>query len=207
MAKPAKLRMGMVGGGEGAFIGAVHRTAAELDGDVELVCGAFSSDATKSRRSGELLYGLPAERSYADYAAMFREERRLDATECMQFVVIATPNHVHFPVAKAALASGFHVMCDKPVTRDLGEALELADLVKETGLLFGLTHNYTGYPMIKEARHLITHPGSIAWLRYQGSAVTTCTQWPCDTSSSTIRVIIEENGSRFSSLISCVMLA
>ncbi len=156
MAKPAKLRMGMVGGGEGAFIGAVHRTAAELDGDVELVCGAFSSDAAKSRRSGELLYGLPAERSYADYAAMFREERRLDETECMQFVVIATPNHVHFPVAKAALASGFHVMCDKPVTRDLGEALELADLVKETGLLFGLTHNYTGYPMIKEARHLIT---------------------------------------------------
>lgn len=145
----------MVGGGEGAFIGAVHRMAAELDGEIELVCGAFSSDAEKSRRSGQQLYGLPVERCYANYAAMFQEESQLDVAERMQFVAITTPNHVHFPAAKAALTSGFHVMCDKPVTRDLSEALELADLVQETGLLFGLTHNYTGYPMIKEARHLI----------------------------------------------------
>ncbi len=145
----------MVGGGEGAFIGAVHRMAAELDGEIELVCGAFSSDAEKSRRSGQQLYGLPVERCYPTYVAMFQEESQLDAAERMQFVAITTPNHVHFPAAKAALTSGFHVMCDKPVTRDLSEALELADLVQETGLLFGLTHNYTGYPMIKEARHLI----------------------------------------------------
>lgn len=151
----AKLRMGLVGGGEGAFIGAVHRLAAELDGRIELTCGAFSSDPERSRRSGKEIYGLPPQRCYGSYEEMIESERRLGPDRRMHFVVVATPNHVHFPVAKLALENGFHVMSDKPVTFDLEEARTLAKLTEETGLLFGLTHNYTGYPMIKEARRLI----------------------------------------------------
>ena len=147
--------MGLVGGGEGAFIGAVHRMAAELDGRIALTCGAFSSDAERSRRAGVELYGLPAERSYGSYQEMIETEKRLPVDERMHFVVIATPNHVHYPVAKLALENGFHVMSDKPVTFDLNEARALAKLTDESGLLFGLTHNYTGYPMVKEARRMI----------------------------------------------------
>jgi predicted dehydrogenase len=151
----AKLRMGLVGGGEGAFIGAVHRLAAELDGRIELACGAFSSDPERSRRAGKEIYGLPPQRSYGSYEEMIETEKGLAPGRRMHFVVVATPNHVHFPVAKLALENGFHVMSDKPVTFDLEEARALAKLTEETGLLFGLTHNYTGYPMIKEARRLI----------------------------------------------------
>ncbi len=147
--------MGLVGGGEGAFIGAVHRMAAELDGRIELVCGAFSSDPAKSRRAGVALYGIDAARSYGDYEQMMHGEAERPAGERMDFVVIATPNHTHFPIAKAALEAGFHVMSDKPVTFDLAEARTLEKLVEDTGLVFGLTHNYTGYPMVKEARHLV----------------------------------------------------
>ena len=147
--------MGLVGGGEGAFIGAVHRTAAELDGAITLTCGAFSSDPARSKRSGVDIYGLPASRCYGSYQEMFEAEAALGEDERMHFVCIATPNHVHYPVAKAALEAGFHVMSDKPVTFDLGQARALAALVREKGLLFGLTHNYTGYPMVKEARHLV----------------------------------------------------
>ena len=147
--------MGLVGGGEGAFIGAVHRMAAELDGRIELVCGAFSSDPAKSRRAGVALYGIEAARSYGDYEQMMRSEAERPAGERMDFVVVATPNHTHFPIAKAALETGFHVMSDKPVTFDLAEARALEKLVEDTGLVFGLTHNYTGYPMVKEARHLV----------------------------------------------------
>ncbi|GAB3115365.1 Gfo/Idh/MocA family protein [Pseudomaricurvus hydrocarbonicus] len=147
----AKIRMGMVGGGEGAFIGQVHRYAAALDGEIELVCGAFSSDPEKSRRSGEALH-LPAERVYASYQQMMQHEATLPAGERMQFVAIVTPNHMHFPVAAAALHAGFHVMSDKPATFDLQQALQLRELVRDTGLLYGLTHTYTGYPLVKEAR-------------------------------------------------------
>ena len=150
-----RLRMGLVGGGEGAFIGPVHRMAAELDGRIELVCGAFSADGERSRRSGTGLYGLPGARCYATFDEMFRAEAALDEAERMHFVTIAVPNHLHFPVARAALEAGFHVMSDKPVTLDLAEAKALEALVAETGLLFGLTYNYTGYPMVKEARHLV----------------------------------------------------
>ena len=150
-----RLRMGLVGGGEGAFIGPVHRMAAELDGRIELVCGAFSADGERSRRSGTALYGLPGARCYATFDEMFRAEAALDEAERMHFVTIAVPNHLHFPVARAALEAGFHVMSDKPVTLDLAEAKALEALVAETGLLFGLTYNYTGYPMVKEARHLV----------------------------------------------------
>ena len=150
-----RLRMGLVGGGEGAFIGAVHRIAAELDGRIELVCGAFSSDPSRSKRFGQELYDLPPNRSYGTFNEMVTEELRLPTEERMHFVVIAAPNHLHFPVAETSLQAGFHVVSDKPVTFDLGEARTLRALAEEKDLLFGLTHNYTGYPMVKEARELI----------------------------------------------------
>ena len=158
-----KIRMGMVGGGRDAFIGAVHRMAAALDGHIELVCGAFSSDPERSRASGADLY-LPAHRVYGDFREMMAAEAKLPAGERMDFVSIVTPNNVHFPVAKAALEAGFHVMSDKPMTFDLAQAKELAALVERTGLQFGLTHNYTGYPMVKEARHLV-RSGAIGAVR------------------------------------------
>ena len=150
-----RLRMGLVGGGEGAFIGAVHRIAAELDGRIELVCGAFSSDPSRSKRFGQELYDLPPNRSYGTFNEMVAEELRLPTEDRMHFVVVATPNHLHFPVAESSLQAGFHVVSDKPVTFDLGEARTLRALAAEKDLLFGLTHNYTGYPMVKEARELI----------------------------------------------------
>lgn len=149
-----KLRMGMVGGGRGAFIGGVHRMAATLDGEIELVCGAFSSDPERSRASGADLY-LPANRVYANFEEMIQREKELPEGERMDFVSIVTPNHMHFAPAKMALENGFHVVCDKPVTLNLPEALELKEVIARTGMLFCLTHNYTGYPMIKEAREMI----------------------------------------------------
>lgn len=149
-----KIRMGMIGGGRGAFIGAVHRMAAALDGQIELVCGAFSSDPAKSKASGADLY-LPASRVYSSYEQMIKQESLLPVTERMDFVSIVTPNHVHFPPAKMALEHGFHVMCDKPVTFNTAEAKALQKIVSKTGLLFGLTHTYTGYPMVKQARNMV----------------------------------------------------
>ena len=149
-----RIRMGMVGGGRDAFIGAVHRMAAGLDNSIELVCGAFSSEPEKSRASGRDLF-LPEERCYGTWQEMLDAETALPEGERMDFVAIVTPNHVHHPVARASLEAGFHVMSDKPMTRTSDEARELVSLVESTGLLFGLTHNYTGYPMVKEARHRI----------------------------------------------------
>lgn len=149
-----KIRMGMVGGGRGAFIGSVHRMAAQLDGLIELVCGALSSDPEKSKVSGRDWF-LPENRVYGSFAEMFRKEKALPEGERMDFVSIVTPNHMHYPVARMALENGFHVMSDKPMTYNLKEALELQKLVKKTGLMFGLTHNYTGYPMVKEARDMV----------------------------------------------------
>ena len=149
-----KIRYGMIGGGRGAFIGAVHRIAANIDGQIELVAGAFSSDAEKSKASGADFFLAP-ERVYASYAELVAKEAALPADKRIDFVSIVTPNHVHFPAAKAALEGGFHVLSDKPATFDLAEAKELAAIVKKTGLLYGLTHNSTGYPLVKEARHLV----------------------------------------------------
>lgn len=146
--------MGMVGGGRGAFIGGVHRIAANIDGQIELVCGAFSSNPDRSRASGEDLF-LPPERVYANYEEMIRRERELPEGERMDFVAIVTPNHVHFGPAKMALEHGFAVVCDKPLAFDLEEATELVHLVEQTDQLFALTHNYTGYPMVKQARDMI----------------------------------------------------
>lgn len=149
-----KMRMGMVGGGQGAFIGAIHRIAAAIDGEIELVCGAFSSDPARSKASGEELM-LPADRVYGSFEEMILKEKELPEGERMDFISIVTPNHVHFPPAKMALENGFHVVCDKPLAFNMEEALELRDLVHKTGLLFALTHNYTGYPMVKQARAMV----------------------------------------------------
>ncbi len=149
-----KLRMGMVGGGRGAFIGSVHRIAAGLDGTIELVCGAFSSDPERSRASGADLL-LPENRVYGDYREMFEREAALPADEKMDFVAIVTPNDQHYRPSKLALEAGFPVMCDKPLCLDMEQAKDLEATVETTGLLFGLTHNYTGYPMVKEARQRV----------------------------------------------------
>lgn len=149
-----KLKLGMIGGGEGAFIGAVHRIAARMDDQYELVCGAFSRDAEKSKASGELL-GISADRAYNSYHELFEREKQLPEDERVEVISIVTPNHVHFEPAKMALQSGFHVILDKPATFSLEEAKELKKIVSETGRFFCLTHTYTGYPMVKEARQLI----------------------------------------------------
>lgn len=144
----------MIGGGPSSFIGAVHRIAANLDGQIELVCGCFSSKPEKSRATGESLF-LPPERVYASWEEMLEKEALLPEGERMDFVSIVTPNHVHFAPAMMALDKGFHVALDKPMTFSLEEAKQLAAKVKETGKLFLLTHTYTGYPMVKEARHRV----------------------------------------------------
>jgi len=149
-----KLRMGMVGGGLDAFIGAVHRRAAGFDNEIELVCGVFSSSPDKSKATGHALY-LPENRVYSSFEEMIEKEKALPEGDRMDFVSIVTPNHMHFPPAKMALENGFHVMCDKPMTLNLEEAKELAKIVEKSGLVFGLTHNYTGYPMVKEARDMV----------------------------------------------------
>lgn len=149
-----KLRMGMIGGGPGSFIGAIHRMAANLDGEIELVCGAFSSDAEKSKQTGASLY-LPFERVYGSYKEMIRRESELPESERMDFVSIVTPNHLHFEPAKLALENGFHVVLDKPMTFDLAEAKDLKGIVEKSGKYFCLTHTYTGYPMVKEARQQV----------------------------------------------------
>jgi predicted dehydrogenase len=149
-----KIRMGMVGGGRGAFIGGVHRMAAALDGHIDLVCGAFSSDSERSRLSGQDFY-LPEDRVYDSYSEMILTEKSLPADIRMDFVSIVTPNHMHFGPAKMALENGFHVVCDKPLCLSRKEAEELVALVQQTGLIFALTHNYTGYPMVKQAKAMI----------------------------------------------------
>ena len=149
-----KIRYGMVGGGRGAFIGAVHRIAAAMDQQIELVCGAFSSDPERSRLSGADLF-LPPARCYGAFAEMIKTEGRLPEFTRMDFLAIVTPNHLHFAPAKMALEYGFHVLSDKPATFNLAQARALAGLVRQSGLLYGLTHNYTGYPLVKEARDMI----------------------------------------------------
>ena len=140
-----KIRMGMVGGGQGSFIGAVHRIAANLDGQIELVCGCFSSRPENSLATGQSLF-LPDNRIYASYQEMIEKEAALPEGERMDFVSIVTPNHVHFGPAMMALEHGFHVVLDKPMTYTLDEAKQLRDKVKETGKLFMLTHTYTASP-------------------------------------------------------------
>jgi predicted dehydrogenase len=147
-----RIRLGMVGGGPGAFIGAVHRIAARMDDHYELVAAALSSDAARSKAAAADLH-IAADRAHGSYAEMAKAEAaRGDRIEA---VAIVTPNHLHYPMAKAFLEAGIHVICDKPLTTTLAEALDLEAAVKRSGLIFGLTHNYTGYPMIRQARQMI----------------------------------------------------
>ena len=151
MAVARKLRMGMVGGGPGAFIGPVHRIAAELDGRIELVAGAFSQSADRSRAAGES-YKIDPDRAYANYREMLDAERR--RPDPIDFVAIVTPNHLHLPVATAAMQAGYPVMSDKPATATYSEAVALERVVAKSGLPYALTHTYAGYPLVREAREI-----------------------------------------------------
>ncbi|MCD6023873.1 MAG: Gfo/Idh/MocA family oxidoreductase [Fibrobacteria bacterium] len=149
-ASKRRLRAGIIGGGEGAFIGSVHRIAAELDGQAQVVAGAMSSDPAKAQRSADAWF---LERSYGSFREMAEEEaRRQDGID---FVIVATPNHMHYPVAKAFLEAGIHVVCDKPMTFTLEESEKLVELVESKHLVFALTHNYTGYPAVRQARAMV----------------------------------------------------
>ncbi|MBM4024916.1 MAG: Gfo/Idh/MocA family oxidoreductase [Planctomycetes bacterium] len=149
-----KLRMGLIGGGPGAFIGEVHRKASRMDGEIELAAGAFDIDPAKSKEMGKNL-ALDPKRVYSDYTAMIKAESALPASQRIDFVAVTTPNNWHFPIARDFLNAGFHIMCEKPMTLTSDEAKQLRDLVKKTGKVFGLMHNYTGYPMAKLARDMV----------------------------------------------------
>jgi len=149
-----KLRMAMVGGGPGAFIGEVHRKAARMDGKIEIVAGAFDIDPAKSKQMGEEL-NLDSSRIYSDYKEMLANEASLPVDERIDFVAVTTPNNWHFPIAKESLEAGFNVMCEKPMTMTVEEAVELEKIVKESGKTFGLMHTYSGYPMVKLAKDLV----------------------------------------------------
>jgi predicted dehydrogenase len=153
-----KLRMGMVGGGQGAFIGGVHRAAAALDQQIELVAGCFGRDPENTRLTGRQLYLDPA-RCYATFEEMAAREAGRPAGDRIDFVTIVTPNHLHFPIARAFLEAGIHVVCDKPMTHALDEARALVALVERSGLVFAVTHNYTGHPLVRQARHLVRSGG------------------------------------------------
>lgn len=150
-----KIRMGMIGGGKQAFIGAVHRMAANLDGLIELSCGAFSSNPETSKTSGEELF-IPANRIYGSYKELFEKENQLPINERIHFVSIVTPNNVHFEPAMLALEHGFHVLIDKPISLTLAEAKTLQQKSKETGLMICLTHTYAAYPMVKQAKQMVS---------------------------------------------------
>jgi predicted dehydrogenase len=147
------LKMGMVGGGRDAFIGAVHRSAALMDGKVEFISGALSSDPEKAKASAQDLL-ISEDRSYATWQEMVEKESKLPEGERIDFVSIVTPNFMHFPIAKAFAEAGINIVCDKPMTYTLAEAKELVNIVDNSGITFGLTHNYTGYPMVKQARDM-----------------------------------------------------
>jgi len=149
-----KLKMGMVGGGRDAFIGAVHRKAAIMDGKVDFIAGALSSDPEKAKASARDLL-ISEERSYGTWQEMLDQESNLSESERIDFVSIVTPNFMHFPIAKGFAEAGFNVICDKPMTYSLQEAKDLVDIVKDSGIVFALSHNYTGYPMVKQARHMV----------------------------------------------------
>jgi predicted dehydrogenase len=155
--------MGMVGGGPGAFIGEVHRKSARLDGEIELVAGAFDINPAKSKKMGKDL-ALDSKRIYGTYTEMIKGESKLPENQRIDFVAVTTPNNWHFPIARDFLKAGFHVMCEKPMTITSMQAKQLQALVKKTGLVFGLMHNYTGYPMVKLARDMVKK-GDIGHIR------------------------------------------
>lgn len=149
-----KLRMALVGGGQGSFIGRVHATAAILDNRAALVAGALSSNPERAKASASD-YDIPPDRAYGSYRELIDSELKLPAGERVDFISVATPNHTHYEIAKAAVEAGFNVMCDKPLTFDLEQAEQLAAAVEKSGVVFGVTHNYTGYPLVRQAREMI----------------------------------------------------
>ena len=149
-----KLRMALVGGGQGSFIGRVHATAAILDNRAELVAGALSSNPEKAKASAPA-YDIKPDRAYGSIEELVEKESKLPADQRIDFITVATPNHTHFPIAKTALEAGFNVICDKPMTFDLAEAEQLADIVTKSGAVFAVSHNYTGYPLVRMARQMI----------------------------------------------------
>ena len=149
-----KLRMGLIGGGQGSFIGRVHATAAVLDNRAVLVAGALSSSAEKSKASAPD-YDIKPDRAYGSYGEMIAAEKKLPEGERVDFVSVATPNHTHFEIAKAFAEAGFNVICDKPMTFDLAQAEQLAEVAKKSGVVFAVSHNYTGYPLVRQAREMI----------------------------------------------------
>ena len=148
------IRMGMIGGGEGAFIGAVHRHAAGLDGNYQLVCGAFSRNEENNTRTASAL-NVSTSRTYGSWQSMLEEEAKLSEQQRMQVVVIVTPNHLHVPISLAAIKAGFHVFCEKPAGVSFAEVKELQDVIHASESLYGLAHTYLGYPMVWQARHLV----------------------------------------------------
>jgi predicted dehydrogenase len=207
-----KLRMGMVGGGRGAFIGAVHRMAANLDGKIELVAGCFSSDPEKSKASGEDLF-LDPSRVYTSYADMAAKEAALPADQRIDFVSIVVRNDLHVAVAKTFLAAGINVICEKPMSFSLAEGREFAEIVKKSGKVFALTHNYTGYPMVKEARAIVKsgrlgrllkivaeYPQGYASSAFKEAAPSKIANWRMDPSISGVSNCIGDIGSHAENL-------
>lgn len=200
-----KLRGGMVGGGIGSFFGPVHRMAATLDGQAEYVCGAFSADPAKSKKSGEALF-LDSSRVYATYQEMAEKEAALPPDQRIDFVTIVTPNAYHFDASRLFLQAGINVICDKPMTRNLAEALELQAVVQKTKKVFALTHTYTGYPMVKQARYMVqqgtlgkinkvvvTYPQG--WMsNFLETGVTTETMWRTDPNKAGISLCMGDIG-------------
>jgi predicted dehydrogenase len=212
---PRKLRMGMVGGGRDAFIGGVHRRAAMLEGNVELVSGAFSSTPEKSKASGRDLL-LPEERVYGSYEEMIAKESALSEDERIDFVSVVTPNHMHYPVAKAFVDAGFHVACDKPMVHTVEQAMDLVSAVKDKGVIFAVTYNYTGYPMVKQARCMV-QDGTLGdilkvmveypqgWLATRAEAEDSKqAEWRTDPARSGISGCIGDIGSHCENLVSYV---
>ncbi|MBE0361774.1 MULTISPECIES: Gfo/Idh/MocA family protein [Pseudoalteromonas] len=210
----ARIRMGMIGGAEGAFIGAVHRIAARLDGLIDLVAGSFSSDPARSQSTATML-GIDPARCYDTYQDMFQEEAKLADNQRIDFVVIVTPNHLHFPIAKLAIESGFHVLSDKPATLNLQEARALQTLINSSDCLYGLTHTYTGYPMVKEARYRIAQGqlGAIrkvvveysqGWLATQEDEAGKQAQWRLDATKAGISCCIADIGVHAANLVEYV---
>jgi predicted dehydrogenase len=207
-----KLRGGMIGGGIGSFFGPVHRMAAALDGQAEYVCGAFSADPDKSHRSGQELYLNPA-RVYADYQEMVAKESALPLDRRIDFVSIVTPNVYHFEAAKLCLEAGFNVICDKPMTGNLAEAKALKSIVAKSHKVFALTHTYTGYPMVKQARFLVQQGalGKInkvvveypqGWLAgFLESGVTAATMWRTDPQKAGVSLCMGDIGIHAENLV------
>ena len=211
-----KLRMGMVGGGRGAFIGGVHRMAAALDGKIELVAGAFSSDPEKSRLSGQDFHLDPA-RVYASYAEMAKAEAKRPLGDRIDFVSIVARNDLHYPVAKAFLEAGIHVICEKPLAFSLAEGKKLRAVVKKSGLVFALLHNYTGYPMVKEARDfvaagklgkinkvLVEYPQGYAIGALQSGKIQKIANWRMDPNCSGVSNCVGDIGTHAENLVQYV---